>query len=246
MQAERGSPEFYAQMTATRYAIQPWHPDLLRRFGPKGRLLEIGCGAGTDHAELAKMADSTVAIDLAMEGAQLTRDRLVLEARSSNVLVADGETLPFESDSFDAVYSFGVIHHTDHPERIVQEMHRVLKPGGRFLVGLYHRRSLFVLSVWIAYMRSRSFRNESWADYLGTIEAGAEESSERPVVRMYSRREAAALFSRFADVRTEVVHPGVPYAWAQHPRVASRFGWFVMIKGIKASREVDHPEPTSL
>lgn len=235
VQAEPGSRRFYEEMTAVRYRLQPWHPDLLRRFAPTGRLLEIGCGAGTDHAELAKMAESTVAIDLAFTGADLTSRRLALEGRASSALVADGEALPFRASTFDSVYSFGVIHHTDHPDMVVTEIGRVLKPGGRFLVGLYHRNSLFTLFKLISFIRSRRFLHESWRDFLATIEAGAAELKKRPLVRLYTRHGAEALFSGFKDVRTEVVHAGVPYGWGQKPWMVRRFGWYVIVTGTRLS-----------
>ena len=231
--AEEGTAEFFAQMTASRYRLQPWHPDLLRRFAPEGRLLEIGSGAGTDHAELAKMAATTVALDLAPRGAALTQRRLRLEGRPGSALVADGERMPLASSVFDAVYSFGVIHHTDHPEAVAAEMHRVLKPGGRFLVALYHRASLFALYKALRYVGSGAFLRERWPDHLALVEAGSDQLDDRPVVRLYSRRQARALFSTFADVSTEVLHGGMRWRFLQRPLLARRWGWYVVVTGRK-------------
>ncbi len=231
--AEEGTAEFFAQMSASRYRLQPWHPDLLRRFAPDGRLLEIGSGAGTDHAELAKMATTTVALDLAPRGAALTQRRLRLEGRAGSALVADGERMPLAGSVFDAVYSFGVIHHTDHPEAVAAEMHRVLKPGGRFMVALYHRASLFALYKALRYVSSGAFLRERWSDHLALVEAGADQLAERPLVRLYSRRQARALFSSFEDVGTEVLHGGVPWRFLQRPLFARRWGWYVVVTGRK-------------
>jgi SAM-dependent methyltransferase len=232
-EADEGSPEFFAEMTASRYRLQPWHPELLRRFAPEGRLLEIGSGAGTDHAELAKTAATTVAMDLAQRGAALTHRRLRLEGRPGSALVADGERMPFAGAVFDAVYSFGVIHHTDHPEAVAAEMHRVLKPGGRFLVAVYHRASLFALQKLLRYVGSGAFLRERWSDHLALIEAGADQLDDRPLVRLYSRRQARALFSRFENLSTEVVHAGVRWRFLQQPFFARRWGWYVVVTGRK-------------
>jgi ubiquinone/menaquinone biosynthesis C-methylase UbiE len=105
VEEKEGTRAFFERMTEVRYQLQPWHPALLRKFSPAGRLLEIGCGAGTDHAELASMVDSSVGVDLAYKGAWLTRQRMLMEERRGRTLVADGEELPFASASFDCVYS---------------------------------------------------------------------------------------------------------------------------------------------
>ena len=226
--AEKGTAEFFADMTRTRYEVQPWHPALLQRFAPKGTLLEIGCGAGTDHAELAKYAGVTVGIDLAFEGASLTRKRLLLDGRPGLTLVADGEHLPFREGAFDHIYSFGVIHHTDHPERVAEEMLRVMRPGGSILVALYHKVSVVTLWLTIRFLAQRTFLRERWSTYLGLVEAGADQLRERPRVRLYTRSAARRLFNRFADVSTEVVHTGFNAGWLD-PAIAARFGWYVVV-----------------
>ncbi|MCA1704279.1 MAG: class I SAM-dependent methyltransferase [Actinobacteria bacterium] len=230
--AEKGSADFFKAMTDTRYAVQPWHPELLRKFAPDGVLLEIGCGAGTDHAELAKYAALTVGIDLAHEGASLTRKRLLLEGRPGLTLVADAEHMPFRSGTFDHVYSFGVVHHTDHPERVADEMFRVMKPGGSILVAVYHKLSLVTLWLLMRYLSQRAFLRERWSTYLGLVEAGADQLEERPLVRLYTRRAARSLFARFNAVSTEVVHSGFNAGFLE-PAISARFGWYVVVHGTR-------------
>jgi ubiquinone/menaquinone biosynthesis C-methylase UbiE len=204
----------------------------LRSFRASGLVLEIGSGAGTDHAELAKTADSTVAVDLAHHGAMLTQTRLRLENRPGSATVADAERLPFRDHTFDCVYSFGVIHHTDHPERIADEMFRTMKTGGRFLVAVYNRHSLFTFKKVIEFIvRGRIFR-ESWSHFFGQIEAGAEELAVRPTIHLYSRKQAEKLFSKFSDVTTELVHVGADLPLAQD-FFGRHFGWYVVIRGVK-------------
>jgi ubiquinone/menaquinone biosynthesis C-methylase UbiE len=234
---EEGSPEFFAEMTAVRYRLQPWHRQLLCAFAPSGRLLEIGCGAGTDHWELAQMGIDAVAIDLTDHGAR----RLELGDLPGRALVADGECLPFGDAAFDAVYSFGVIHHTDHPEMVAAEMYRVMRPGGRFLVALYHRSSLFALSRLCRWVVKGRFLREPWAEFLGLTESGADGLAERPVVRLYNRHDARDLFPQFASLEASVCHLGI-----ENPRVlrllpaatqealAKRWGWYVVMTGRKA------------
>lgn len=230
--AEKGTAEFFADMTRTRYKFQPWHPALIRRFAPTGTLLEIGCGAGTDHAELAKSAAFTVGIDLAYEGASLTKKRLLSEGRPGTTLVADGEHLPFRAGAFDHVYSFGVIHHTDHPERVAEEMFRVMRSGGTFLVALYHKASLVAARLFVYYVGRGTFRKERWSTHLGLVEAGAEQLDKRPLVRLYTRKGAQRLFRRFGRTTTEVVHIGLNVPWFRDA-LAARVGWYVVVHGTR-------------
>jgi SAM-dependent methyltransferase len=238
VQATDGTPEFFSTLTRTRYEIQPWQPALLDEFAAflmsyadGGWLLEIGCGPGTDHEYLARLGPNCVAIDLAYRGAWLTKRRLELAGITPRVLVADGEHLPFRSSTFDATYSFGVIHHTDRPERVALEMGRVVRQSGRILVALYYRWSLIAA---IMYRRwRRQGQTESWPEYLSRVEEGAAELEERPLVRLYSRRSARALFYSFNSVHTLVTHVGVGERRLPRMReMAGRyFGWFVIVSG---------------
>ncbi len=126
---ERGTPVFYAEMRRTRYRENPWLDELLEPLTGK-RVLEIGCGAGTDLARVASRSRYSVGIDLALEGAQLALGSLENWDAPGVVVVADGQRLPFSESSFDLVYSIGVVHHTDDPEGLVREINRVLQPGG--------------------------------------------------------------------------------------------------------------------
>ncbi len=228
-----GSPEFFREMTRTRYESQPWHPALLRAWAPRGTLLEIGCGAGTDHAILRETTDLSIAIDLARRGVALTGRRISLEGGRGIALVADGEQCPVATESVDAVYSFGVIHHTDHPERIVAEMARILRPGGSFFVAVYHRYSLFVAEKLLSYLVSSAWKGKSWLEYLAGLEAGGADQEEPPVIKLYSSRELRKMFAEagFADLHTVTVHP---YGfWRYWPRVFNRLGWYVIIRGTR-------------
>ena len=81
------------------------------------------------EAQLTKMTIAT-GVDLTQRGVDLTRERLALEGLEAEVRVADAEALPFEDASFDIVYSWGVLHHSPNTQQAVNEVHRVLKPGG--------------------------------------------------------------------------------------------------------------------
>ena len=102
----------------------------------KGKLLEIGCGAGADldYFSQVKTLDSIDAIDL---GSSINELSLKYKNREDiNVSNGNALSLEFKKDSFDVVYSFGVFHHTENPIKCISEANRVLKKGGALFLYL--------------------------------------------------------------------------------------------------------------
>lgn len=105
-------------------------------------VLEVGCGMGT-HAEMLACAGARLAaVDITHRAVEATRRRFELFGLSGRIERADAERLPFQDESFDWVWSWGVIHHSSSPERCLSEITRVLRPGGRVLLMVYYRPSL--------------------------------------------------------------------------------------------------------
>jgi len=105
-------------------------------------VLEIGCGVGTDAVQFARAGARYIGIDQTERAVKLARRRFTLDDLEGKFQQAEATSLPFGDASFDLVYSHGVIHHIPDTERVVAEMHRVLRPGGTALVMVYHRGSL--------------------------------------------------------------------------------------------------------
>lgn len=127
---EFGTREYFDAIERERYQkYAPWMPELMgfREFGG-ARLLEVGCGMGTDLLLFARGGAICTGIDLTPRSIAITRHRFELYGERANLLIADGERLPFTDSSLDVVYSNGVLHHTPDTAGAIQEMHRVLKP----------------------------------------------------------------------------------------------------------------------
>lgn len=105
------------------------------------RVLEIGCGMGFHTQLLAEAGGIVTAIDLTPRAVELTTKRLSLQGVTADVRLMDAEKMEFEEEEFDFVWSWGVIHHSASPERIVRHVCRVLKPSGQFRAMVYNRRS---------------------------------------------------------------------------------------------------------
>jgi 2-polyprenyl-3-methyl-5-hydroxy-6-metoxy-1,4-benzoquinol methylase len=105
------------------------------------RVLEIGCGLGSHSQLLAEAGARLTSIDLTPRAIELTTRRLALYDLPSDVREMDAERMDFADAEFDFVWSWGVIHHSAHTDKIVREIARVLKPGGEFRFMVYHRRA---------------------------------------------------------------------------------------------------------
>ena len=143
VQAEPGTPAFFTDVERHRYQLEPHILEVVRfaRWGGKD-VLEAGCGIGTDGIRFARNGARYFGVDFAADAVALARSRFELEEREGTFVQADILELPFEDESFDLVYSHGVIHHFADTQRAVDEFYRVLRPGGHALVMVYHRNSL--------------------------------------------------------------------------------------------------------
>lgn len=194
-----GTREFFDEVERYRYLeYAPWLPEMMGfdRY-PGGRLLEIGCGMGTDLLQFARGRALVCGTDLTLRGVEITRHRFRLYALPGQFLSCDAEALPFPDRTFDVVYSNGVLHHTPDTSRAVQEIHRVLKPGGVAIVMLYHRHSFHYwveLFFRLGLVRGE-LRRKTMADILREVEYST--SDARPLVKVYTRRRARQLFRAF-------------------------------------------------
>lgn len=137
--------KYFEEVTYKRFQGREWHVPIIARFEDfrNKDVLEIGCGIGTDGEEFAKNGARYVGIDLSPSSIELSKERFRLNRLRGTFIVANAEErLPFPNNSFDHIYSFGVIHHTPNPEKVGREMYRVLRPNGTFCAMLYNRSSI--------------------------------------------------------------------------------------------------------
>ena len=192
------SADGFRHQARIRYELEP---EILAfgdfSSGRGKRVLEIGVGLGADHQRFAEAGAILSGIDLTDRAVELTRRRLEAFGLKSDVRVGNAEKLSFPDETFDIVYSWGVIHHSHDTPRAVAEIYRVLKPGGSARVMIYHKYSLVGFMLWFRYalLTGRPFTS------LRTIYSRYLES---PGTKAYSRREAAALFREFTDESIEI------------------------------------------
>lgn len=205
---ELGTREFFDSVERHRYQeYAAWMPRLMEFEKFRGaRLLEIGCGMGTDLLQFARGGARCTGIDLTPRSIEITRHRFRLYGANANLMISDGERLPFRTASFDVVYSNGVLHHTPDTAGAIREVHRVLRPGGVAKVMLYHRNSL---NYWVEIVLRRGvlgmefLRGRSAEEIMSRVIEFSDHDA-RPLVKVYSRKQARELFSMFKDVRVDV------------------------------------------
>jgi SAM-dependent methyltransferase len=230
-EAAPGTRRFYELVEAHRYTTE-WHIPLAADFaGTRGlKVLEIGCGLGTDAAQFAEAGADYTGVDLTDAAVELARKRFELFNLHGTFRTADAENLDFATESFDLVYSHGVLHHTPDTQKAIREVHRVLRPGGTAKVMLYHRGS-YNYRINISLLRRVGARLLNWEagvkliqritgepmeslreharllktekeSYLAASEFLSQntDGAGNPLARVYSRAEARDLFADFSEV----------------------------------------------
>ncbi|HRQ37286.1 MAG TPA: class I SAM-dependent methyltransferase [Chloroflexota bacterium] len=142
---EPGTPEFYAHIRPWMNPYKfPWIMERIEREAAllKGKhLLEIGCGMGYDSLEFLKRGVRVTATDLTPNAVAMTLRHFEVEGvQAEAVHTANALDLPFDDNTFDAVWSNGVLHATGNTERAIQEARRVTKPGGRIIISHFYRK----------------------------------------------------------------------------------------------------------
>ena len=140
---ERLSREFFLDVERQRYALQPHILECLSWIDWRGkRVLEVGAGVGTDARRIIGAGALYTGINVDRGSTEATAQALRAFSMPGVALERDARSLDFPDGTFDAVYSFGVLQHIPEAQRAVAEIHRVLKPGGEFLLMLYNRTSI--------------------------------------------------------------------------------------------------------
>ncbi len=169
-------------------------------------ILEVGCGAGTSSILFALEGARIVASDLTMDACKITSNKFKLLGLSDcRAVQADAENLPFCDNVFDIVFSSGVLHHTPETQKAIDEIFRVLKPGGHAVVMLYAKWSFqYVVSLLLVrgILLGGLFRY-GLRKWLGRVtEANWHTNTKQlnPLTKVYSGRQMRAFFKKFEMV----------------------------------------------
>ncbi len=231
--------DFFEAIDRNRYDEHaPWLREAAGFDGFTGRkVLEVGFGMGTDLFQIARSGAEVHGVDLVPKHLEIATKRFEVFGIPAELQIADAENLPFDDNSFDSVYTFGVIHHTPDTQKAVDEIHRVLKPGGNAVIGVYHKNSAYYLFdvVLTQYILMRQFLRESFAETVSRIES-RKKSDAIPLVKVYSRLQFGHLLRAFETVKIDSYHIershfGVlrRFVGGEMPnRRSARLGWYLL------------------
>lgn len=184
-----GSEEYFHEVEYRKYRVEPHIPSFAEFERWRGKkVLEIGCGIGTDTVNFARHGAEVTAVDLSENSLALARQRAKVFGLEDRIRFYHGnaeklsEFVPL--DQYDLVYSFGVIHHTPHPERVLREIRKYIKPEGTVKIMVYYRWSWKVFWILCGYGRFQFWRLPAMVASFSEAQTGC------PVTYTYSKRGA--------------------------------------------------------
>jgi 2-polyprenyl-3-methyl-5-hydroxy-6-metoxy-1,4-benzoquinol methylase len=205
-----GSKEYFDEVEARKYFVEPHIPRFagFERWNGK-KVLEIGCGIGTDTINFARHGAWVTAVDLSEKSLGIARQRSEVYGLRDRIRfhVGDSENLRafLPCEAYDLVYSFGVIHHTPHPERVLAELRHYVRSGSTIKIMVYHRHSWKVLQILLGYGKGRIWRLTELVARHSEAQTGC------PVTYTFTRREARQLLEasnfRVSEVWVDHIFP---------------------------------------
>jgi ubiquinone/menaquinone biosynthesis C-methylase UbiE len=177
-----GTAGFFQELAEYRFDKLRYLPQVVDFSAYQGkRLLEVGCGVGIDLVRFARAGAIVTGVDLAEVSIDLAWKNFAQDGLTADLQVMNGEDLQFEDSSFDVAYAHGVLQYTADAQKMIHELHRVLRPGGEAILMVYNKYS--------------------WLNLLSKLMKVELEHEDAPVLRMYSIRQFKRMLTPFAEVR---------------------------------------------
>jgi glycosyltransferase involved in cell wall biosynthesis/ubiquinone/menaquinone biosynthesis C-methylase UbiE len=234
--------EWFLEAERYRYeTYAPWMRQTMEFDRHQGaKLLEIGGGMGTDLAQFAAHGARVTDADLSTGHLRLARENFAVRGLSGEFLQQDAESLVFDDNTFDVVYSNGVLHHTPDTRQAVREIFRVLKPGGRVIAMVYAEDSLHYWRnlMWNIGLREGQLRKYSMGEIMSRAVERSDNAAAHPLVKAYTKAGLRRLFDGFIDIEVlqrQLDAAAVPRVLARVPRryLERIMGWNLIIKARK-------------
>lgn len=141
---EFGSKEYFDEVEKRKYFVEPHIPTFadFQKWNNK-KVLEIGCGIGTDSINFAKSGAKYTGFELSKESLDITKKRFNTFNLEGNFYNGNAEELNkiVPEDKYDLIYSFGVIHHSPEPEKIIENVKQYMHKDSEFKLMLYSKYS---------------------------------------------------------------------------------------------------------
>lgn len=205
-----GTREYFDEVEARRYFVEPHvarFADFARWNGK--RVLEVGCGIGTDTMNFARYGAFVTAVELSEKSLEIAKKRAEIYGLKDRIRFVHGNAeelthyVPVEPH--DLIYSFGVIHHTPNPERALEQFRQYCHPATMVKLMVYHRYAWKVLWILFTYGKGKFWQ-------LPELVARYSEAQEGcPVTFTFTRGQIKALLERcgfeVSDLRVDHIFP---------------------------------------
>jgi 2-polyprenyl-3-methyl-5-hydroxy-6-metoxy-1,4-benzoquinol methylase len=221
-----GTREYFDEVEARKYFVEPHIPYFAQFEKWNGKkVLEIGCGIGTDTINFARNGATVTAIELSERSMEVARKRAEVFGLQDKIKFFNGnaeELVGFvPEDQYDLIYSFGVIHHTPNPEKVLAGIRNYIKPGGTLKIMVYNRYSWKALWIIFKYGRGQFWRfNELVAKY-------SEAETGSPVTYTYTNRKFRELLKQYGfEVSESFVEHIFPYRIPDYVEYRYKKVWY--------------------
>jgi SAM-dependent methyltransferase len=221
-----GTREYFDEVETRKYYVEPHIPRFAEFERWRGkRVLEIGCGIGTDTVNFARAGATVTAVDISQESLDVARERINVYGyrKSVRFYQADAERLcdyvPVEP--YDLIYSFGVIHHTPQPERVIGQIRKYSREGSQVKIMVYNRYSWKVLWILLRFGKGRFWRLDE------LVARNSEAQTGCPITYTFTRREISQLLRKHGMEVTEIwVDHIFPYRIADYVEYRYVKSWY--------------------
>jgi 2-polyprenyl-3-methyl-5-hydroxy-6-metoxy-1,4-benzoquinol methylase len=198
-----GSLEYFDEVEQRKYFVEPHIPSFAEFEKWRGKkVLEIGCGIGTEAINFARHGADLTIVELSQDSLALTKKRFETYGLEARFILGNAEELDtlLAGETFHLIWSFGVIHHSPHPEKILQHCKKILTNDGELRMMVYAKLSYKVLNL----MREANAWDFSALDQL--IASYSEAQTGCPVTYSYTLEGARRLFSDFDILDIKKTH----------------------------------------
>jgi 2-polyprenyl-3-methyl-5-hydroxy-6-metoxy-1,4-benzoquinol methylase len=218
-----GSRAYFDEVQARKYFVEPHIPAFAQFDRWEGkRILEVGCGIGTDTVNFARAGAQVTAVDVSEKSLVIAQQRARVYGLS-NIRFFHGNAeelgsfLPLET--YDLIYSFGVLHHTPQPERAMDQLRMYCRPGTVLKVMVYNRYSWKALEI-LLWEGHGTFWNFS-----ELLQRHSEAQTGSPVTYSYTRRSIRKILRGFVIDSLQVEHI-FPYRISDYVQYQYRKVWY--------------------
>jgi len=220
---EIGTKEYFDEIETKKYFVEPHIVSFANFDNWRGKkVLEIGCGIGTDTISFARAGALVTAVDVSEKSLELAKRRaVVFDLGNIEFYQADAENLQdvVPIQKYDLVYSFGVIHHTPHPENILKAIMPYIDNNSTVKIMVYHKLSWKVFWILMKYGKGAFWK----LDFL--IAKYSEAQTGCPITYSYTKKSAGDLMKGFRFVHYRVEHI-FPYSIPEYRQNVYKKVWY--------------------